>query len=289
MASAVTVPVSAPRARIDPLAPAAALPSGVLRPLADAFMAGCLADQPRLVERLFDCARDTLFFVKDRSAHYVAVNQALVARCGAASKAELIGRTVLDLFPEPMGSAYYAQDRHVLDTGAEIRDHLQLTPRDGGRWGWSLSYKFPLADPDGGIIGLCGICKDVGALPAIAPELSDEHPSSPLERAVDYIQHHYPECVRIEQLARLTGLTARQLERLIKRRYHLTPVQLLARTRIEAAMQQLAQGGESVAKIASACGYSDQSAFTRQFKAAVGMTPTRYRSVSRGEEASIAL
>ncbi|MGH8077335.1 MAG: helix-turn-helix domain-containing protein, partial [Lysobacter sp.] len=114
-------------------------------------------------------------------------------------------------------------------------------------------------------------------------------PLPPLARAVAYIQQHYTECVRIEHLAQLTGLTSRQLERLIKRHYHLTPVQLLARTRIDAAMQQLTQSRDSVANIASACGYSDQSAFTRQFKAAVGMTPSRFRAVARGGDVSSSL
>jgi AraC-like DNA-binding protein/PAS domain-containing protein len=235
-----------------------------------------------LVERLFDCARDTLFFVKNRGARYVAVNQALAGRCGAEAKAAVLGRTALELFPDPLGGAYYAQDRHVLDSGAEIRDHLQLTPREGGRWGWSLSYKFPLTDPIGRVIGLCGICKDVDGLATARTPHNDG--SAPLERAVAHIQRHYPECVRMEQLAHLAGLTTRQLERLVKRRYHLTPVQLLARTRVEAAMQRLADGGESIAKIASACGYSDQSAFTRQFKAAVGMTPSRYRTLARDRQ-----
>ena len=35
--------------------------------------------------------------------------------------------------------------------------------------------------------------------------------------------------------------------------------------------------GRQVAQIALACGYCDQSAFTRQFKAAVGLTPAQYR------------
>lgn len=284
MDSAAPVLPCAPRARSAEAAVAGHLPLHLLVPLAVAGSgsASGLLEQPGLVERLFDCARDTLFFVKNRGARYVAVNQALAGRCGATAKAALLGRTALDLFPDPLGSAYYAQDRYVLDSGAEIRDHLQLTPRGGGRWGWSLSYKFPLTDPDGRVIGLCGICKDVDGLTA-ACGLSDDG-SAPLERAVEHIRRHYPECVRMEQLAHRVGLTTRQLERLVKRRYHLTPVQLLARTRVEAAMQRLADGGESVAEIASACGYSDQSAFTRRFKAALGMTPSRYREVARDME-----
>jgi AraC-like DNA-binding protein len=223
-------------------------------------------------ERLFDCAQDTLFFIKNRDARYIAVNQALVDRCGAPNKAALLGCTAIDLFPAPFGTAYYEQDRVVLERGEEIRDCLQQVPGHDGSRGWTLSYKFPLKDRDGGIVGLCGICKDVReADPAQAgfPQIA---------RAIDHIREHYAESLRIETLAGVAGIGTRRLERLIKRLFDLTPTQLLAKTRIEAAMRMLAQGKTSVAGIANACGYSDQSAFTRQFKQLIGTTPTHYRS-----------
>lgn len=240
---------------------------------------GALPAESWFPEQLFDCASDTLFFVKNREACYVAVNQSLADRCGAPSKAALLGCTALDLFPPPFGAAYYEQDRRVLDTGEEIRDLLQLVPRGDGRWGWCLSYKFPLADGEGRIIGLCGICKEV--------ERADppQEATPQLARVIEHLQQRYAEPLRIEALARVAGLSARHLERLCKRLLGLTPQQLLAKTRVEAAMRRLIEGCESMAEIAVACGYSDQSAFTRQFKAVVGLTPTRFRSVRRSEAA----
>ena len=51
-----------------------------------------------------------------------------------------------------------------------------------------------------------------------------------------------------------------------------------ARMRVDVAAHLLREGSASVAEIAGACGYSDQSAFTRQFKQIVGQTPMRYRA-----------
>lgn len=229
-----------------------------------------------LSERLFDCARDTLFFVKNRAARYVAVNRTLAERCGSGLKQDLLGRTALELFPAPFGLAYYEQDRQVLDRGIEIRDRLQLVPRSEGGWSWTLSYKFPLPDRDGRIVGLCGVCKDV------TPAEPGRHGFAEVARALDYLQRHYAEPLRIETLARVAGLGTRRLERLIRRLFDLTPSQLLAKTRIEAAARELATGHASVAAIAGACGYSDQSAFTRQFRSVVGVTPTQYRAAARG-------
>jgi len=224
-----------------------------------------------VAERLFDCAQDTLFFVKNRDARYVAVNRTLVERCGARAKSELLGRTAHDLFPSAFGAACYAQDRAVLDDGVELHDRLQQLPHAGGGASWCVSYKFPILD-EGRIIGLCGICKMIATVDAG----SDGYANVAL--ALDFIRQHYAEPIRIEALASVAGLGTRRLERLLKRLFDRTPMQLVARTRAEAAARLLARRELSLAQVAAACGYSDQSAFTRQFKAAVGATPALYRA-----------
>jgi AraC-like DNA-binding protein len=37
----------------------------------------------------------------------------------------------------------------------------------------------------------------------------------------------------------------------------------------------------SIASIGQACGFADQSAFSRQFKATVGITPSQYRGMKK--------
>jgi AraC-like DNA-binding protein len=90
----------------------------------------------------------------------------------------------------------------------------------------------------------------------------------------------YGETVRMQALAELAGLSLSQLERQFRRVFHLTPQQWLTRLRIDAAMRQL-RGDDSIATIGLACGFSDQSAFSRQFKAMVGVTPRDYRKLQR--------
>ena len=71
---------------------------------------------------------------------------------------------------------------------------------------------------------------------------------------------------------------------MIKRIFRVTPVQLLTKVRLEAAAGMLAAGDSTIADVAHACGYSDHSAFCRQFKATVDMTPTEFRAaVRRGQ------
>jgi AraC-like DNA-binding protein len=73
-------------------------------------------------------------------------------------------------------------------------------------------------------------------------------------------------------------LSVAQLERHFHRVLQLTPQQWLSKLRIEAAMRML-HGERSIAGVGLACGFTDQSAFTRQFKATTGMTPRAYRAM----------
>lgn len=236
-----------------------------------AFAVGSMRTAAALAERLFDCAQDTLFFVKNREARYVAVNRTLVESCGARDKSELIGRTARELFPTSFGAACYAQDRAVLDDGVELHDRLLQLPHAGGGASWCVSYKFPILE-EGSVVGLCGICRMVAAVDG------GHDGYAQVARALDFIRQHYAGSIRIEALARAAGLGTRRLERLLKRLFDQTPMQLVARTRVESAMRLLAQRELSLAQVAAACGYSDQSAFTRQFKTVTGTTPAQYRA-----------
>ena len=53
------------------------------------------------------------------------------------------------------------------------------------------------------------------------------------------------------------------------------------RRRIEHAAELLSGSDQPIVDIALACGYADQSSFTRQFHAAVGLPPAAYRATIR--------
>jgi AraC-like DNA-binding protein len=235
-----------------------------------------LAD-PWFAASLFDQTPDIAFFVKDRQARYVVVNETLVARCGLRRKSEMLGKTAAELFPAPLGAGYMEQDLLVLRTGAPIRDRLELHIYPGGLRGWCLTHKFALLGTDASIVGLTGISKDLQR-----PDEAQEDYRQ-IARAVEQLQQSFAEPLRIESLAQSAGFSVDRFERRVRRIFQLTPRQLLTKARIDAASTLLLEERRSVAEIAQACGYGDQSAFTRQFKATVGLTPTAWRnSLRRG-------
>jgi PAS domain S-box-containing protein len=226
---------------------------------------------PRALERLFDQLTDMTFFVKDQGERYLIVNETLRARCGIRHKEDLIGRTAEEVFPRPLGASYTAQDRLVLETGVDIVDRLELHIYPGGQQGWCLTFKTPLRDGAGVVQGLMGISRDLHRPDERHPEYRR------LADAVAFMHAHYDEPLRFEALTRRVGLGMDRFERLVLRVFHLTPRQLLTKIRIEAAWRLLREGKLGIAAVANACGYADHSAFTRSFRATVGLTPRAFR------------
>jgi AraC-like DNA-binding protein len=226
---------------------------------------------PFPVEDLFDRLPDVVFFAKDREGRYVRANQTLVARCGKKHKRDVLGRTAEELFPRGLGAAYTAQDREVLRTGAPIEDKLELHLYPGGHEGWCLTFKVPLRGPGRAPTGLVGISRDVHRPDERHPEYAR------LARAVETMRRHFSEPVRLAALAAQVGLSMDRFERVVKQVFHLTPRQLLVKTRVDAASRLLRETDATIAGVAQACGYADHSAFTRQFRATVGLTPRAFR------------
>lgn len=86
----------------------------------------------------------------------------------------------------------------------------------------------------------------------------------------------------LDDLGRETGLTAFQLIRLFKRVTGLTPHGYLTQVRLGAAVRRLERGA-ALADAAVAAGFYDQSAFTRRFRQAYGITPLHYVRAIRGQ------
>lgn len=223
------------------------------------------------LEPLFDMLPDVVFFVKDVDGCYTHGNLTLVRRLGLKRRDEIIGKSVTELFPANMGGQYAMQDRRVL-AGELIENQLEVHIFPNRVPGWCLTCKRPLVRR-GEVRGVIGISRDLG-LP------DGRHPTyDRLRRVLAHMQQNYSESLRVRALAELAGLSIAQLERHFRRVFQLTPQQVLTKLRIEAAMRML-HGTDSIAAVGMACGFVDQSAFARQFKATVGMTPREFRAYS---------
>jgi AraC-like DNA-binding protein len=246
-----------------------------------------LSDLPRLplalLERLFDTLLDVVFFAKDADGRYTHANQTLLDRLRLTKRAQLVGRRTDELFPGGLGDRYREQDEAVLRGGPEIVGQLELHLYPNRAPGWCLTHKLAWREPQATgsrrrdqVVGLVGLSRDLAT-----PGLSHATPPATyarVARVVERLQHDYAEPLQIGELAREAGLSIAQLERHVAQLYRVTPRQLLARIRLDAALSLLA-GDASIAAIAHACGYADHSAFARQFRRSTGVSPSAYRDL----------
>ncbi len=88
-----------------------------------------------------------------------------------------------------------------------------------------------------------------------------------------------PGLQRVAQLAEVSGLSERKLQRLFSDYVGVSPKWVMRRARLhEAALRVEADGPASVdwAALAADLGYADQAHLTRDFTATLGVPPTRY-------------
>jgi len=223
------------------------------------------------VKDLLDRILDIVFFVKDPEGRYRLVNQTLVERCGKRSKEDLLGRTAREVFPHPLGNRFLEQDLAVAASGRPVIQNLELHLYPTGREGWCLTDKVPLRLAGGTIIGIAGTSRDIQQTGAADGGFAE------LAAAVECVRGRFGGELRVEELAVAAGLSPYQLNRRLRRVFKITAGQLITKTRIDAAADMLRASSTPIADIAHACGYFDQSAFSRVFRRTVGLTPWQYR------------
>ncbi len=93
-----------------------------------------------------------------------------------------------------------------------------------------------------------------------------------MARVRDYLDAHYAEDLSVADLARAAGLSRVHVSRAFARQFGVPPHAYLNTLRLRHARQALL-AGQSLADVAAACGFADQSHFTRRFKGSLGVTP----------------
>ena len=93
-----------------------------------------------------------------------------------------------------------------------------------------------------------------------------------MTRIRDYLRSRFNEDITVEVLAREAGLSRVHLTRAFARQFGVPPHIYLNAVRIERAQAGML-AGLGLAEVAAACGFADQSHFSRRFKGSVGLSP----------------
>ncbi|MGM9531282.1 helix-turn-helix transcriptional regulator [Intestinibacter sp.] len=97
----------------------------------------------------------------------------------------------------------------------------------------------------------------------------------------DFINHNYDREIKIEEMAKLAGLSKNYFGFAFKKALGETPHSYLIKIRISKAKVLLETTDYSLNEIAKKIGFKKASSFTSQFKASTGMLPSKYREYSK--------
>lgn len=116
---------------------------------------------------------------------------------------------------------------------------------------------------------------------------SDITPESDyVQEAVSYIRNYYSDGIDVMDIASHLNVSRSYLHSLFKNSLEMSPKEFLTKFRISRAKEQLTLTTASVEQIARSCGYNDTLVFSKAFKREIGIPPTAYRKLDRGNARS---
>ena len=113
-----------------------------------------------LLNSLLASVPDAIYF-KDARGRFIRANDAIATRLGLKSAADAVGKTALELPEQSAAMELHRQDEAVLDTGETQHYKLEKRTRPDGGEEWDLVTRLPMRDPEGKIVGVTAIFRDV--------------------------------------------------------------------------------------------------------------------------------
>jgi AraC family transcriptional regulator len=173
----------------------------------------------------------------------------------------------------PNGAGRYAPELlhgrvHADPLAAQIAHRLWDEAEAGNPWGDLFADHAVAA-----LAALLGRLADPTDRPPPAPRrLSAARHAA----VVEYVADNLDRPIRLSDLAAVARQSQFHFARQFKAATGQTPYQFVIGERIERARALLAAGRLTLAEVAAAVGFTDQSQFTRHFKRLVGVTPKRF-------------
>ncbi|MEF9945059.1 MAG: AraC family transcriptional regulator [Lachnospiraceae bacterium] len=99
-----------------------------------------------------------------------------------------------------------------------------------------------------------------------------------LKKALELIETAYPDCITLDDLAKVAGMNSKYFCRFFQEMTHRTPINYLNYYRVERACFELVTSEASITEVALNCGFNDSSYFVKTFKKFKGITPKKYLS-----------
>jgi len=219
----------------------------------------------------FDRVGDVFVFVKDAQRRFVACSEPFVRLLGYTHAQQLLGLRDEDISPEYLVAHYRAHDEHVIETGEELVDLVELVRNVDGSYDWFLTTKTAIV-AHGRPVGLTGVTRALTKRDPAALRLLSLTP------AVELISRDYARPLSVDELAATVSMSPSHFSRSFRAHFGSTPHKYVRRVRLMAACDLLSTTDLLVSEIATRCGFYDQSHLSNEFRKERGMTPVEYRA-----------
>ena len=223
---------------------------------------------------MFDAAPELCLNMKDLRGRFMALNRRNCEVSGIKDEWDVIGLTSADIFPAPYANAYMALDEEVRRTKRPLLNRITEFPTDKSR-NFMVSNLYPLFDCDGKLVGTAH------AYTVTSERKAEGNRFRSMRDAADYIMSHLAARLTIAELAGLAHMSPSSFKKAFTATFDMPPGRYILTARLNAARQLLETSNTLVADIATACGFYDQSHFSKAFLRERGATPGTYRRQHR--------
>ena len=98
-----------------------------------------------------------------------------------------------------------------------------------------------------------------------------------LAKITTYLNVHYKEPISLADMARLFGYNYRYMSGIFNRLFKHSFSDMINNYRVSHACEMLSEGDAEITEIAHSCGFGSVRSFNRNFKEALGISPSEYR------------
>jgi AraC-like DNA-binding protein/ligand-binding sensor protein len=110
------------------------------------------------------------------------------------------------------------------------------------------------------------------------PQMFERSITTPIKKAIEYINAHYEEDIRLIEVAEHAHLNASYFSQQFKKEIGLSFSEYVSGLRIEEGKELLVNTSQPILEIAVSLGFSSDSYFCRVFKKKIGKSPQKYRA-----------
>ncbi len=163
-----------------------------------------LRESEQKLRAIIEHAPDVVF-IKDPEGHYLLGNPAL-ARFVGKSLDEILGQTDDSIFPPEQALKFRTDDLRVLESGRLHAIEDLVTDASGSERSF-LTLKYPYLCPDGRIIGLIGLARDITDQKRTAEEVARRTAERDQALALAHLKDHFLSMISHEMKTPLSLIT----------------------------------------------------------------------------------